>query len=69
MLQFTIGTVILIAVTIAAVFVARGAVRRTIASAHERSDAILREAESQADLRLKEIDLEGQEKIDAAETE
>ena len=69
MLQFTIGGVILVAVTIAAVFVARGAVRRTIASAHERSDAILREAESQADLRLKEIDLEGQEKIDAAETE
>ena len=69
MLQFMLGAAILVAVTIAAVFVARAAVRRTIASAHERSDAIIHEAESHADLRLKEIDLEGQEKIDAAETE
>lgn len=69
MLQFISSGVILVVVTVAAVIVARLAVRRSIALASDRTDAIIHEAESQTKIRLKEIDLEGQEKIAAAETE
>jgi ribonuclease Y len=53
----------------AAGFGIRATVRRILARARDRSEEIIRDAESQVEIRLKEADLEAQDKIAAAEAQ
>ncbi len=63
-----IGLAVLAALLAAAVIAARAASRKILDRARDRSAEIVREAESQATIRLQEVELEAQEKIGAAET-
>jgi ribonuclease Y len=63
-----IASVILAAIIAAGIGI-RAAARRILAQARERSEEIIRDGESQAEIRLKEADLEAQDKTAAAEVQ